>query len=57
MFELRDLEQFMALVEHRNFGRAAAALGITQPQLSRRIGALERDLGVALSRARTAKSP
>jgi len=48
MFELRDLEQFMALVEHRNFGRAAAAVGMTQPQLSRRIGALERDLGVAL---------
>ena len=48
MFELRDLEQFMVLVEHRNFGRAAAAVGTTQPQLSRRIGALERDLGVAL---------
>jgi DNA-binding transcriptional LysR family regulator len=48
MFELRDLEQFIALVEHRNFGRAATALGMTQPQLSRRIGALERDLGVAL---------
>jgi DNA-binding transcriptional LysR family regulator len=48
VFELRDLEQFTALVEHRNFGRAAAALGMTQPQLSRRIGALERDLGVTL---------
>ena len=48
VFELRDLEQFIALVEHRNFGRAAAALGMTQPQLSRRIGALERDLGAVL---------
>jgi DNA-binding transcriptional LysR family regulator len=48
VFELRDLEQFLALVEHRNFGRAATALGIAQPQLSRRIGALERELGVTL---------
>jgi len=43
----------MAIVEHRNFGRAAAALGIAQPALSRRIGALERSLGAPLfSRAR-----
>jgi DNA-binding transcriptional LysR family regulator len=47
-FELRDLERFIAIVEHRNFGRAAVALGIAQPALSRRIGVLERDLGVAL---------
>jgi DNA-binding transcriptional LysR family regulator len=52
-FELRDLECFMAIVEHRNFGRAAAAVGIAQPALSRRIGALERNLGAILfSRAR-----
>jgi DNA-binding transcriptional LysR family regulator len=53
LFELRDLERFIAIVEHRNFGRAAAALGIAQPALSRRIGALERNLGAPLfSRAR-----
>ena len=38
----------MAIVDHRNFGRAAVALGIAQPSLSRRIGVLERDLGVVL---------
>jgi DNA-binding transcriptional LysR family regulator len=48
MFELRDLECFMEIVEHRNFGRAADALGIAQPVLSRRIARLERDLGMPL---------
>jgi DNA-binding transcriptional LysR family regulator len=48
MFELRDLERFMTVVEHRNFGRAAIALGMTQPQLSRRISNLERDLDAQL---------
>jgi len=48
MFELRDLECFMEIVEHRSFGRAAAALGMTQPALSRRIAVLERGLGAAL---------
>src|SRR6202165_1745740 len=48
MFELRDLECFMEIVEHRSFGRAAAALGMTQPALSRRIAALERDLETSL---------
>lgn len=43
----------MEIVEHRSFGRAATVLGMTQPALSRRIAALERDLGVSLfSRAR-----
>jgi len=34
--------------ERRNFARAAEALGLTQPTLSRSIAALERDLGVRL---------
>lgn len=38
----------MAIVRHRNFGRAAASLGMTQPALSRRITALERKLGAPL---------
>jgi DNA-binding transcriptional LysR family regulator len=46
--DLRDAECFLAIVEHRNFGRAAAALGMAQPSLSRRIALLEADLGVRL---------
>jgi DNA-binding transcriptional LysR family regulator len=48
IFELHDLACFMAIVEHRNFGRAAAALGIAQPALSRRVARLERNIGVQL---------
>ena len=48
MFELRDLERFVAIVEYRNFGRAAVALGIAQPVLSRAIARLEARLGVTL---------
>lgn len=48
MFELRDLERFIAIVEHGTFGRAASALRTTQPSLSRQIAALERNLGATL---------
>lgn len=46
--ELRHCQHAVALAEHRNFDRAARALGITQPSLSRSIQQLERDVGTQL---------
>jgi DNA-binding transcriptional LysR family regulator len=46
--DLRRLRHLIGLAEHRNFGRAAAALYITQPALSRSIQALEAELGARL---------
>ncbi|MBK7014000.1 MAG: LysR family transcriptional regulator [Sulfuritalea sp.] len=48
MFDMRRLRHALALAEHRNFARAAAALHITQPALSRSIQALEEGMGVLL---------
>lgn len=45
---LRALRHVVALGRHRHYGRAAAALNISQPALSRSIAALEHDLGVRL---------
>lgn len=46
--ELSWLEDFLALAEHGNFSRAAAARSVTQPAFSRRIQALEAWIGTKL---------
>lgn len=38
----------IALAQHRHFGRAAEAIGITQPPLSKQITALEKEIGARL---------
>lgn len=48
MIDLRLLELAICLDQHRNFGRAAAAVGVTQPTFSRGIASLEAVLGTRL---------
>ncbi|MCR4733695.1 MAG: LysR family transcriptional regulator [Treponema sp.] len=48
MFELRQLEQFLAIVEYENISRAAEELNITQPALSRSLQNLEYQLKIPL---------
>ena len=47
---LEALRYLTALEQHRHFGRAAQACGITQPALSNAIRALEQELGVPVVR-------
>jgi len=47
-FDLRQLRHLLALADHGSFGRAAEALGMTQPALSRSVQGLERRVGAAL---------
>jgi DNA-binding transcriptional LysR family regulator len=47
-FDLRLVRYFTVVAEHRHFGRAAEALRVGQPSLSRQIQRLERDLGARL---------
>lgn len=45
---IRDLEYIVAVARHEHFGRAAAACGVSQPNLSNQIRKLEEYLGVAV---------
>ncbi|GAA0980515.1 LysR substrate-binding domain-containing protein [Acrocarpospora macrocephala] len=46
--DFRQLERFLAVVDHGGFHRAAEALYVAQPSLSQSIKQLERELGDAL---------
>jgi DNA-binding transcriptional LysR family regulator len=43
--DVRQLEYFLAIVDHGGFNRAASVLYVSQPSLSQAVQALERDLG------------
>ncbi len=47
-FELRQLRHALALAEHGSFARAAVALHLSQPALSRSIQSFERHVGTSL---------
>ena len=46
--DVRQLRYALALAEHQHFGRAAVAVGIAQPPLSKAIAQLEREVGARL---------
>ncbi|MGW5147745.1 LysR family transcriptional regulator [Rhodococcus koreensis] len=46
--DLRQMEYFLAVVDHGGVNRAAAALRVAQPSLSQAVRRLEKDLGTEL---------
>src|SRR5262245_47703319 len=46
--DVRLLEAFRAVVDHRSVTQAAASLGVTQPAVSAQIAKLEQELGFSL---------
>jgi DNA-binding transcriptional LysR family regulator len=56
--DLRQYRHVLALEQHRNFARAAEALGLTQPALTRSLQVLEKSVGARLfDRDRTGVEP
>lgn len=56
--DLRQCRHVLALDQHRNFARAAEALGLTQPALTRSLQVLEKSVGARLfDRNRTRMEP
>lgn len=53
MIDLEDMRVFVEVVEHGGFSRAAASLGVSKSVVSRRIAAMEQDLGARLLRRTT----
>jgi LysR family transcriptional regulator, nitrogen assimilation regulatory protein len=47
-FDIRKIEYFLAVIEHRNISRAAESLRVSQPTLSRQIHMLERQFNAPL---------
>lgn len=47
-FDIRKMEYFIAVMEHKNISNAAEALRVSQPTLSRQIAALERQFNAPL---------
>lgn len=46
--DLRLVRYFLAVAEHRHFGRAAEELRVAQPSLSRQVRRLEEQVGARL---------
>lgn len=53
--DIEQLRYFLKVAEHKNFTRAAEAVGITQPALSRSVAKLETELGQPVFERQTRK--